>query len=238
MTVGGRGWRVRPPRGEGVAGKGGAGRATRSAVARASLIARSAPGRSWAASAWRATPMSSTARRSSGSCVLFVPTARSRSRVSARSRASSASPVCPRSTADRAASRKACGGSFSGTGGSGNRGAMAEDGPSGARLRAPTSAAASGDRRAARGPCRRSRTSRCRPQRSELALAWGDLISVTVRRGSCARPVRRQMRAARTKSRLVRKQPGFRRRARREGVERKLDAEFPAGGMDLQDLVG
>ena len=66
----------------------------------------------------------------------------------------------------------------------------------------------------------------------------GDLVSVMVRRDSCARPVRRQMQTACTKCRLVRKQPGFRRRARRESVERKLDAEFPAGGMDLQDLVG
>jgi len=46
------------------------------------------------------------------------------------------------------------------------------------------------------------------------------------------------MQAPRSQSRLVREQPGFRGRAGREGLERKLDAEAPADGVDLQDLVG
>jgi hypothetical protein len=46
------------------------------------------------------------------------------------------------------------------------------------------------------------------------------------------------MRAPRTERRLVSEQPGVCRRAHGEGPERKLDAEFPAGGVDPQDPIG
>ena len=198
----------------------------------------SAPGLSLAASACRATPMSGTARRSSGSCVLSVAMARSRSRVSARSKASSAFfRLPPRSTADHAASRKACGRSFFGTGGQAIEAHWSNMDRLARNCGRQLSVAAHGNLSVAQGLCWRSNLSRCRPQRLALARAWGGLVSVRVRRGSGTRPVRRQMRTPRTKSRLVREQPGFRRRARREGLDRQLDAEHPADGVDLQDLV-